>query len=185
MFLFVIARLIDCNSFEEIHQIISLIISCLARNGYPEVEEYIAMLHRIINCDQEQVDLEIDYLTELEEELPNDLADSITYKSSSPYGRHFESVLNKSKKSVDDLENKYSDSLHLRRMRSYFAPNYQNSSLLIICPFVLCGLVAFLHIYHHYFKLIPDIQMLLRKTGWELFNTTYCLTKWNEDQLTT
>ena len=37
------------------------------------------MLQRIITCDQEQVDLEIDYLAELDEELPNDLGDSITY----------------------------------------------------------------------------------------------------------
>ncbi|KAI6658883.1 hypothetical protein LOD99_10924 [Oopsacas minuta] len=71
---------------------ISLSISC-SRNRYPEVEKYIAMLQRIITCDQEQVDLEIDYLAELDEELPNDLGDSITYKSSSPYGRHIESVL--------------------------------------------------------------------------------------------
>ena len=57
-------------------------------------------------------DLDIDYLAELDEELPNDLGDSITYKVSSPYGRHFKSALNIFKILVNDLENKYSNSLH-------------------------------------------------------------------------
>ena len=138
MLLFVLARLIDCNSFEEIHQIfISLSISCFARNRYPEVEEYIAMLQRIITRDQEQVDLEIDYLAELDEELPNDLGDSITYKSSSPYGRHFESVLNKSKIFVNDLENKYSDSLHFEENTIFFCPKlpeFLATHYMPICP---------------------------------------------------
>ena len=123
MLLFVMARLINCDSFEEIYKIfISSSISCFARIIYPEIQEYIAMLQRIITSGQEQVDLDIDYLTELDEELPNDLGDSITYKASSTYGRHFESALNKSKIFVNDLENKYSNSLHLEENQIFFCP---------------------------------------------------------------
>ena len=55
--------------------------------------------------------------------FPNDLGDSITYKSSSLYGRHFESALNKSKISVNDLENKYSNSLHFEENQILFCQN--------------------------------------------------------------
>ena len=52
-----------------------------AKKLYPEVQQYISILEKAINYDVEQVDVEIEYLAELDEELPNELGDGLTYKS--------------------------------------------------------------------------------------------------------
>ena len=69
--LFVMARIIDCESFEEINQIfVALIISCSTRKIYPEVEVYITKLQSIISFEKEQIDLDIDFIKDFDEEPP-------------------------------------------------------------------------------------------------------------------
>ena len=94
--LFVMTRIIDCESFEEINQIfVALIISCSTRKIYLEVEVYITKLQTIISCEKEQIDLNVDFIEDFDEELPNDLGDSFTYKNKSPFGKYFTNSLNR------------------------------------------------------------------------------------------
>ena len=67
------ARLINCNSFEELYQLfVALCISCSARKIFPE-------LINAICYEEYNLDVDMDYLPELDEGLPNELGDSITY----------------------------------------------------------------------------------------------------------
>ena len=46
----------------------------------------------------------MDYLSEIDEELSNELGDSMTYRNKSPFGRHFDSILQKSNSFVQNLQ---------------------------------------------------------------------------------
>ena len=48
---------------------------------YPEVEQYIKKNENAIFHANENYELEMDYLSEIDEELYNELGDSITYKN--------------------------------------------------------------------------------------------------------
>ena len=50
-------------------------------------------LEKAINGEEEREYLAIDYLEDLNEELPNDLGDSLTYKRKFPFGKYFEREL--------------------------------------------------------------------------------------------
>ena len=58
--------------------------------------------------------MEIEYLAELDEELPNELGDGLTYKSKSPYGRHFENILTTTQALINQLEIQHVGSSKLR-----------------------------------------------------------------------
>ena len=50
------ARMIDCQSLEEINQIFdALIISCSTRKIYPEIKDYITKLENFISFKKEQI----------------------------------------------------------------------------------------------------------------------------------
>ena len=72
--LFAMARLVNSTTLEELrHLFVALSISCIAKKLYPEVQKYIGDLEKAINGEEEQEYLAIDYLEDLNEELPNDL----------------------------------------------------------------------------------------------------------------
>ena len=48
-------------------------------------------LRKLLN--EEDIDIEFEYVAELDEEYINDMGDSNSYKSKSPFGRYFNSVL--------------------------------------------------------------------------------------------
>ena len=102
------ARLINSVSFEEINSIFfALCICASAQKIYPEVQQYFKILENLINYDEQQTHAEIDYLSELDEKLPNELGDSLTYKSKSPFGRHFENILKTCQTLVNQFEIKH------------------------------------------------------------------------------
>ena len=78
------------------------------------MQQNISILEKAIDYDEEQVDMEIGYLAELDEELPNELGDSITYKTKSPYGRHFQNILTTSQALINQLDIKHVGSSKLR-----------------------------------------------------------------------
>ena len=92
----------------------ALCISVSAKKIYPEVQQYISILEKAITYDEEQVDVEIEYLAELDEELPKELGDGLTYKSKSPYGRHFENILTTTQALINQLEIQHVGSSKLR-----------------------------------------------------------------------
>ena len=82
--LFAMARLVNSTTLEELrHLFVALSISCIAKKLYPEVQQYIGDLEKAINGEQEREYLDTDYLEDLDEELPNDLGDSLTCRSKS------------------------------------------------------------------------------------------------------
>ena len=76
---------------------------CLSRVRYPEIEQYIEKLKNAIYQIDENYELEIEYLTEIDEELPNEMGDSISYRRKFPFGKHFDSILKKCKRYVQKL----------------------------------------------------------------------------------
>ena len=58
-------------------------------------------------------DLDVDFIEDFDEELPNHLGDSVTYKNKFPFGKHFTNSLNRGQIFFSELENKYADSVQL------------------------------------------------------------------------
>ena len=59
--------------------------------------KHIKKLEKAIFQSTENYEVGMDYLSEIDEELSNELGDSMTYRNKSPFGRHFDSILQKSK----------------------------------------------------------------------------------------
>ena len=136
--LFVMARMIDCESLEEIDQIFdALIISCSTRKIYPEIKDYITKLENVITFKKEQVDLDVDYIDDLDEELHNDLGDGSTYKNRSPFGKHFTNSLTRCQYFISELEDKYVHTLHFEDNNIFFHPKWPEfltTHYMPICP---------------------------------------------------
>ena len=78
----------------------------------------------------------MDYLSEIDEELYNELGDSMTYKNKSPFGRHFDSILQKSNSFVQDLQTRR-QTTPLEVNSRYFLPDlpeYLVTHYMPICP---------------------------------------------------
>ena len=54
---------------------------CLTKNIYPEIVQYISKVQRAINFNEDDIDDVFEYVTELDEELTNDMGDSNSYNS--------------------------------------------------------------------------------------------------------
>ena len=103
---------------------------------YPEVEQYIKIIENAIFHANENYELGMDYLSEIDEELHNELGDSMTYKNKSPFGRHFDSILQKSNSFVQDLQTRRQTTPLEVNIR-YFLPNlpeYLVTHYMPICP---------------------------------------------------
>ena len=103
---------------------------------YPEVEQYIKKIENAIFHANENYELGMDYLSEIDEELYNELGDSMTYKNKSPFGRHFDSILQKSNSFVQDLQTRRQTTPLEVNIR-YFLPNlpeYLVTHYMPICP---------------------------------------------------
>ena len=81
------ARLISCTTLDEMDQLFtSLCILCLSRVKYLEIEQYCEKLQNAVYNFDENYEFEMEYLSEIDEELPNEIGDSITYRKESPFG---------------------------------------------------------------------------------------------------
>ena len=135
--MFVMARLISCSTLDELNQLFtSLCMLCLSRVRYPEIEQYIEKLENAIFQIDENYELEIEYLTEIDEELPNEMGDSISYRRKSPFGKHFDSMLKKCKRYVQKLESQQKITL-LGENYGYYLPSlpeFLTTHYMPICP---------------------------------------------------
>ena len=56
--------------------------------------KFISKLENAILChSNEKYELEMEYITQMDEELPNEMGDGLTYRKKSPFGQHFDSIL--------------------------------------------------------------------------------------------
>ena len=83
-------------------------MSCFSKLRYPETKQYItklqdAILFTVNNNDNTS---EIEYLEELDEEMPNKQGDSLTYKDKSPFGKHFQNIYNKCSNFIPKFKHK-------------------------------------------------------------------------------
>ena len=146
--LFAMARFVNSSTLEELrHLFVALSISCIAKKLYPEVQKYIGDLEKAINGEEEREYLAIDYLEDLNEELPNDLGDSLTYKSKFPFGKYFERELTNCQDFIDKVEETYSGRRDFEENSIYFLPKlpiFLSTHYMPICPLwtglILCRL---------------------------------------------
>ena len=134
--LFVMARLINSVSFKEIDSLFFALCVSVLPKLYSEVQQNISILEMAINYDEEQVDMEIEYLAELDEELPNELGYRLTYNTKSPYGRHFQNILTTSQALINQLDIKHVGSSKLRN-NFFFLPKlpiFVATHYMPICP---------------------------------------------------
>ena len=83
LIMFTMARLTSCTTLDEMNSFTSLCILCLSRVKYLEIEQYCELQNAVYNFD-ENYEFEMEYLSEIDEELPNEMGDSITYRKKSP-----------------------------------------------------------------------------------------------------
>ena len=105
------ARLTSSTTLEYLSELYAaLCITCFAKVRYPETIQYINKLEEAICLAVSDNDYisDIKYLKELDEELPNQQGDRLTYKYKSPFGRHFHDIYQKSSNFTRNLSIKYS-----------------------------------------------------------------------------
>ena len=59
-----------------------------------------------ISISSEEFNIDLEYLPELDEDLPNSLGDGNTYRTGSPFGIHFQSELQNCMQVISELESK-------------------------------------------------------------------------------
>ena len=149
MMMFIMARITSCTTLEVDQLFTSLCISCLSRMRYPEVEQYVKKLENAIFHCNENHELGMDYLSEIDEELSNELGDCMTYRNKSPFGKHFDSILQKSKSFVQDLQTR-PQTISLEVNHIYYLPDLPGflvTHYMPICPLwtgVIIGPTLFL-----------------------------------------
>ena len=137
------ARLVVvCTNFDEFeHLFNALCMVCLAKTIYPEIRNYFYKIEKAIESKEEDIDIEFEYVAELDEEYINDMGDSTSYKSKSPFGRYFNSVLIKCQERIDDLklQHKDDDDSFLEDNDHFLLPQLPN--LLVTHYMPICRLV--------------------------------------------
>ena len=125
--MFVMARLISCTSLDEMDQLFtSLCMLCFSRVRYPEIEKYFDKIKNAVQCNSEEnYELELEYIPQMDEELPNEMGDSISYRKKSHFGQHYDSILNKCYCTIQSLET-LSKNTPIEENRAYYCPIYQN-----------------------------------------------------------
>ena len=104
---------------------------------YLECMHYFAEIDKaILMINEDDVTSDIEYLDELDEEIPNILGDGMTYRERSPFGKHFHQIFNKCKVLVDNLENKYNNHSFQANTVYYFPnfPEFLITYYMPICP---------------------------------------------------
>ena len=142
--MFIMARMVSCTVFDEMNQLfISLCMINLSKNLYPEIQKYFDKLDNAISISSEEFNVDLEYLPELDEELPNSLGDGNTYRTRSPFGIHFQSVISKleSKKRKHNIQT----NLHFLPDFSKFLVTYY----MPICP-LWSGLILGPQLYPNY-----------------------------------
>ena len=136
--MFVMARLISCTSLDEMDQLFtSLCMLCFSRVRYPEIEKYFDKIENAVQCNSEEnYELELEYIPQMDEKLPNEMGDSISYRKKSPFGQHYDSILNKCYCTIQSLET-LSKNTPIEENRAYYCPNlpeYLVTHYMPICP---------------------------------------------------
>ena len=136
--MFVMARLISSTSLDEVDQLFtSLCMLCFSKVRYLEIEKYIDKLENAILCNSdEKCELELEYITQMDEELPKEMGDGITYRKKSPFGQHYDSILNKCYCNVKSLEN-LSNNIPPEENLAYYCPKlpeFLATNYMPICP---------------------------------------------------
>ena len=105
-----------------------------SKNLYPEIQKYFDKLDNAISISSEEFNVDLEYLPELDEELPNGLGDGNTYRARSSFGIHFQSELQNCMKVISELESKK----RVQNMDTnlYFLPDFPK---FLACQFVLFG----------------------------------------------
>ena len=125
-------------------------LTSLSRVKYLEIEQYSEKLQNAVYNFDENYEFEMEYLSEIDEELPNEMGDSITYRKKSPFGKHFDTILKKCNSFVQNLECKHEITLfgennkyYLPSLPGFLATHYMPISPLwtglIIGPALLPG----------------------------------------------
>ena len=137
--MFIMARMVSCTVFDEMNQLfISLCMTSLSKNLYPEIQKYFDKLDNAISISSEEFNVDLEYLPELDEELPNSLGDGNTYRTRSPFGIHFQSELQNCMQVISKLESK--KRVHHIETNLYFLPDFPKFYVSrITCQFVLFG----------------------------------------------
>ena len=134
--MFIMARMVSCTVFDEMNQLfISLCMTSLSKNLYPEIQKYFDKLDNAISISSEEVNVDLEYLPELDEELPNSLGDGNTYRTRSPFGIHFQSELQNCMQVISRLESK--KRVHNLETNLYFLPDFPKflvTYYMPICP---------------------------------------------------
>ena len=103
----------------------------------PGNRKYIDKLENAILCNSdEKYELELEYITQMDEELPNEMGNGITYRKKSPFGQHYDSILNKCYCNVKSLEN-LSNNIPLEENLAYYCPKlpeFLATNYMPICP---------------------------------------------------
>ncbi|KAI6648351.1 hypothetical protein LOD99_12160 [Oopsacas minuta] len=111
------------------------------RMKFPEIEQYIKHLENAIFNIDENYELVVDYLSEIseiDEELSNELGDSMTYRKMSPFGRHYDAIRQKSDSFARNLQSR-KQRAPLEENSRYYSPNLPDYLATSICQYVLHG----------------------------------------------
>ena len=149
--MFIMARMVSCTVFDEMNQLfISLCMTSLSKNLYPEIQKYFDKLDNAISISSEEFNVDLEYLPELDEEFPNSLGDGNTYRTRSPFGIHFQSELQNCMQAISQLESK--KRVHNLETNLYFLPDFPKSLVtyyMPICP-LWSGLILGPQLYPSY-----------------------------------
>ena len=132
--MYIMARLTSSTTLEDISQLFTaLCMSCFSKLRYPETKLYITKLQDaiLLTVNNNDNTSEIEYLEELDEEMPNKQGDSLTYKDKSPFGKHFQNIYNKCSNFIQNLSIKYmhhsfeeNNELYLPDLPDFLATHY-------------------------------------------------------------
>ena len=133
--MFIMARMTSCTTMDEMNQLFgALSMVCLSKKIYPKIEESFDKLDSSICLDKE-FDFDLENITELDESLPNEMGDSKTYKSRSPFGKHFQNELMNCKRLVgifemeEQNENTPKNNYYFPDLPSFLVTHYMQ-----VCP---------------------------------------------------
>ena len=102
-----------------------------------EIEKFMSKLENAILChSNEKYELEMEYITQMDEELPKEMGDGLTYRKKSPFGQHFDSILKKCSCNVTYLESQLKNTQLEENNIYYFPslPEFLATNYIPICP---------------------------------------------------
>ena len=105
--------------------------------GFPGIQQYIKLLENAIFNLGQNYEIRKKYLTEIDEELSNELGDSLTYRKKYSFGKHYDTILQKSNSFVRNVQSRMQRAPKEENSR-YYSPNLSIWQL-TICHYALYG----------------------------------------------